>query len=119
MHPEIANPDYKEDKELYRYDNIGAVGFDLWQVKSGSIFDNVIVTDSVEKAEEFSKETWAATTTAEKAAKEALEAAEKKAEEEKRAAEEEKKGEGEGEQEEEAAEDVEAEQDEALEKDEL
>lgn len=115
IHPEIPNPDYKEDANLYRYDNIGAVGFDLWQVKSGSIFDNIIVTDSVEKAEEFSKETWGATKNAEKAAKDALDAEEKKAEEEKKAAEEAAKNDGE----EEAAEDLDAEQDDTLEKDEL
>jgi len=115
IHPEIPNPDYKEDANLYRYDNIGAVGFDLWQVKSGSIFDNIIVTDSVEKAEEFSKETWEATKDAEKAAKDVLDAEEKKAEEEKKAAEDAAKSDGE----EEAAEDLDAEQDDTLEKDEL
>jgi len=34
IHPQIDNPDYKPDEYLYRYTNIGAVGFDLWQVKS-------------------------------------------------------------------------------------
>lgn len=115
IHPEIPNPDYKEDANLYRYDNIGAVGFDLWQVKSGSIFDNIIVTDSVEKAEEFSKQTWEATKDAEKAAKDALDAEEKKAEEEKKAAEEAAKADAD----EETAEDLDAEQDDTLEKDEL
>ena len=28
-----------------------AVGFELWQVKSGSVFDNILVTDSIEDAE--------------------------------------------------------------------
>jgi hypothetical protein len=40
VHPEIANPDFVEDKNLYLHKNIGAVGFDLWQVKAGTIFDN-------------------------------------------------------------------------------
>ena len=32
MHPEIDNPEYVEDKELYKYSDIGSIGFDLWQV---------------------------------------------------------------------------------------
>lgn len=31
------------------------------QVKSGTIFDNLLITDDVEEAEEFGKETWGAT----------------------------------------------------------
>jgi calreticulin len=33
VHPEIDNPDYAPDAELYKYDDIGAIGFDLWQVQ--------------------------------------------------------------------------------------
>jgi len=32
VHPEIENPEYQPDENLYRYTDIGAVGFDLWQV---------------------------------------------------------------------------------------
>ena len=32
IHPEIDNPDYVPDENLYKYENIGALGFDLWQV---------------------------------------------------------------------------------------
>ena len=32
VHPEIDNPDYAPDSELYKFDDIGAIGFDLWQV---------------------------------------------------------------------------------------
>ena len=32
IHPEIDNPDYAPDPELYKYDDFGAIGFDLWQV---------------------------------------------------------------------------------------
>ena len=50
------------------------VGFELWQVKAGTIFDNIIVTDDIKEAEAF----LAATYTASKAAeKEALDAQEK------------------------------------------
>jgi len=51
VHPMVANPDYEEDDSIYHFSDIGAVGFDLWQVKAGSIFDNILVTDSVEEAE--------------------------------------------------------------------
>jgi calreticulin len=88
VHPKIDNPDYKPDSMLYRYSDIGAVGFDLWQVKAGTIFDNILVTDNAEYAAEVGKETWGATQEPEKAAFEKIAAAEKEAEEEKRKAEE-------------------------------
>lgn len=88
VHPKIDNPDYKPDSMLYRYSDIGAVGFDLWQVKAGTIFDNILVTDDAEYAAEVGKETWGATQEPEKAAFEKIAAAEKEAEEEKRKAEE-------------------------------
>jgi len=84
VHPEITNPAYKEDPLLYRYSDIGAVGFDLWQVKSGTIFDNILVTDSEEYAEQFAKETWAANKDAEKKMKDEQDEIERKKEEEKR-----------------------------------
>ncbi len=56
VHPEIDNPDYKPDENLYLYNDIGAIGFDLWQVKSGTIFDNVLITNSEPYAEEFGRE---------------------------------------------------------------
>ncbi|KAG0308881.1 hypothetical protein BGZ98_006379 [Dissophora globulifera] len=49
---EIANPDFKEDSELAHY-KIGGLGLDLWQVKGGSIFDDVIVTSDAEVADKF------------------------------------------------------------------
>jgi calreticulin len=61
IHPDIDNPAYKPDSYLYRYSDIGAVGFDLWQVKSGTIFDNILVTDDEKFAEERGKETWGQT----------------------------------------------------------
>merc|ERR1712196_284480 len=44
--PDIDNPDFVDDPELYAVvkDN-GLVGFELWQVKAGSIFDNILVCD--------------------------------------------------------------------------
>merc|ERR1711957_9617 len=34
------------------------VGFELWQVSAGTIFDNIIVTDSVEEAQAFAEDTY-------------------------------------------------------------
>jgi calreticulin len=66
VHPEIANPDYVEDKEVYAFSNLGAVGIELWQVKAGSLFDNIIVTDNVSEAESFLAETFTKNKDAEK-----------------------------------------------------
>merc|ERR1712007_408164 len=51
----IANPEYEDDDSLYRYDGFGFIGFDLWQVKGGTIFDNVIITDDKAEADGFAK----------------------------------------------------------------
>jgi len=58
VHPEIPNPEYKENNELYAYDDIGSVGIDIWQVKSGTIFDNIFISDSVSEAESFLADTY-------------------------------------------------------------
>merc|ERR1712072_273523 len=55
--PEIDNPDYKEVTGVASYDAIGGIGIELWQVKAGTVFDNIIVTDSLEDADAFVKET--------------------------------------------------------------
>lgn len=60
VHPMIDNPDYEADDTLYLYKDIGGVGIELWQVKSGTIFDNILVTDSVEEAEEHAATYWKA-----------------------------------------------------------
>merc|ERR1712061_891638 len=51
----IANPEYADDDLVYKYDDFGFIGFDLWQVKGGTIFDNVIITDDVAEADAFVK----------------------------------------------------------------
>lgn len=38
------------DPNLYLYDDIGAIGIELWQVNSNTIYDNIIITDSIEEA---------------------------------------------------------------------
>lgn len=82
VHPMIANPDYKTDAELYVMPKIKYVGIDLWQVKSGSIFDNIIVTDSEEEAAEWAKK-FEARKAPEKAMHEKIQEEERKAAEEK------------------------------------
>merc|ERR1712151_514633 len=51
----IANPEYQDDDSVYKYADFGFIGFDLWQVKGGTIFDNVIVCDDVAEADAFTK----------------------------------------------------------------
>ncbi|CAH8657644.1 unnamed protein product [Schistosoma rodhaini] len=55
---QIDNPEYKHDPELYVLNDIGYVGFDLWQVDSGSIFDNILITDSPDFAKEEGERLW-------------------------------------------------------------
>merc|ERR1719291_1175190 len=51
----IANPEYVDDDSVYSYADFGFLGFDLWQVKGNTIFDNVIVTDDKAEADAFAK----------------------------------------------------------------
>merc|ERR1711990_840760 len=64
----IANPEYVDDDAVYKYDDFGFIGFDLWQVKGGTIFDNVIITDDVAEADVFAKK-WKDLSEVEKAKK--------------------------------------------------
>ena len=106
VHPLIDNPDYQPDPNLAVYDNIGAVGFDLWQVKSGSIFDNIIITDNLDEAKAFYEETTGKTITKEIDRRKTAQEAEAKrlAEEEKKREDEAKAAADEDEDEEEAEE---------------
>merc|ERR1712149_58528 len=87
--PMIDNPEYNAEdaKALGKYDEICKIGFDLWQVKSGTIFDNVLITDDIAEAKRIGDETWGATKDPEKAMKDGQDEEEKaKAEEEAKAA---------------------------------
>jgi len=57
VHPKIANPDYKEDPEIYAFESNKFIGIEIWQVKSGTIFDNILVTDDVDVAKEWAEKT--------------------------------------------------------------
>merc|ERR1712217_327238 len=64
----IANPEYEDDDNVYKYADFGFIGFDLWRVKGGTIFDNVIVCDDVAEADAFSAK-WKALSQVEKEGK--------------------------------------------------
>merc|ERR1712137_903071 len=64
----IPNPEYVDDDSIYSYSDFGFIGFDLWQVKGGTIFDNVIITDDVAEADAFTKK-WKALSEVEQAKK--------------------------------------------------
>ncbi len=60
VHPKIPNPAYKYDEKMHAVcaDGCSHVGFELWQVTAGTIFDDIIVTDSLEEAQKFAEETF-------------------------------------------------------------
>merc|ERR1712061_785669 len=51
----IANPEYEDDDALYKFDDFSFIGFDLWQVKGGTIFGNIIIIDDKSEADAFAK----------------------------------------------------------------
>jgi calreticulin len=59
-HPMIENPEYKYDENMYKVckDGCTHVGFEIWQVLTGTLFDDIIVTDSVEEAKEYAEKTF-------------------------------------------------------------
>merc|ERR1711865_1186698 len=82
----IDNPEYVDDDKVYSFDSFGFIGFDLWQVKSETIFDNIIITDDVAEADAFSAK-WKALNEVETAAQKAEEDAKKAEDEAKKATE--------------------------------
>jgi len=66
---QIPNPKYEADSNLYQLRKpLEHVGIDVWQVKAGSIFDNIIIGDNLAEVNEIIDKTWKATKDAEKAA---------------------------------------------------
>merc|ERR1719343_1196345 len=59
-HPMIDNPEYKYDDNMHKVckDGCTHVGIEIWQVLTGTLFDDIIITDSLEEAEEYAKETY-------------------------------------------------------------
>jgi calreticulin len=105
---DIPNPEYEGDDSLHVFNDLKYVGFELWQVKAGSIFDNIMVTDDIAAAKAATEEVLALVPAekamfeaAEELAKAEAEEAAKAAEEERKALEEEEDDEEEEEAEEE------------------
>merc|ERR1712196_450118 len=85
----IDNPKYAPDSAIGTYAKFNTVGIDVWQVKSGTIFDDILVTDDVEYAKAHGEKTWKAKKDGEKAAKDKADEEKRKADEAKRKADEE------------------------------
>eukprot|EP00976_Prorocentrum_cordatum_P069251 1179467-Prorocentrum_minimum.AAC.6 len=103
--PLIDNPEYEADENLHIFPDTKFVGFELWQpvyppwcqayelgaeagelsnscsvlanVKAGTIFDNILVTDDAEYARQFAEDTWGASKEGEGKMKEAADAIQK------------------------------------------
>jgi len=76
---QIANKDYEEGVQLAAYDS-AMVGFELWIVNNGTIFDNILVTDDLAYAKEQAEKLWRPTSKGEKEKKEAWDKENKPAE---------------------------------------
>jgi calreticulin len=72
---QLDNPDFVKD--VYGFDDIGSVGFELWTVNAGSIFDNIFVADNLDAAFKHADEHWAKIKEGEKDALEAYDKANK------------------------------------------
>ncbi|KAJ2650316.1 hypothetical protein IWW40_002493 [Coemansia sp. RSA 1250] len=114
--PLIDNPDYEEDEDLAVF-NIGYIGLDIWTVKSGTIFDNILITDDIDYASQFGNSTWADYVEKEVEAKKVVDDAEAKKLEEERKAKQEEEEKAKAKEAEAKADDAEADEDE-LEEDE-
>merc|ERR1719419_346854 len=81
-HPEIDNPDYVSVPNVYKRGDLEYVAMEIWQVKAGTIFDNILVTDDEAIAKE-KRDAILEAVKGEKEAKEAWDESQKPAEEEK------------------------------------
>merc|ERR1719152_663904 len=76
VHPMIPNKAYAPETYA-QFKGLTTLGFELWVVNSGSIFDNILVTDDVEYAKKFAAETFEKISSGEKEAKDAFKDANK------------------------------------------
>ncbi|XP_028547917.1 calreticulin-3-like isoform X2 [Dendrobium catenatum] len=72
--PWIDNPEFEDDPDLYVLKPVKYVAIEVWQVKAGSVFDNILLCDDPEYAKQVVEEIWTKNREAEK---EAFEEAEK------------------------------------------
>ena len=54
----IPNPDYYHDPEPFKMTAIGAVGIELWSMSDDIYFDNILITDKIEIADNWAKDTF-------------------------------------------------------------
>ncbi|KAH6770331.1 calreticulin 3 [Perilla frutescens var. hirtella] len=54
--PWIDNPEFEDDPDLYVLKPIKYVGIEVWQVKAGSVFDNILICDDPQYAKEVVNE---------------------------------------------------------------
>merc|ERR1712037_599370 len=66
---QIANKDFEEGVQLAAYDS-AYIGYELWIVNNGTIFDNILVTDDIEYAKAQGEKLWKPTKEGEKDVKE-------------------------------------------------
>ena len=66
---QIKNDKYEEGVQLAAYDS-SYIGFELWVVNNGTIFDNILVTDDIEYAKAQGEKLWRPTSKDEKEKKE-------------------------------------------------
>merc|ERR1712146_65096 len=66
---QIDNPKFEKDVQLAAYDSM-YVGYELWIVNNGTIFDNILVTDDIEYAKAQGEKLWRPTSKGEKEVKE-------------------------------------------------
>lgn len=58
---QIPNPEWFEEANTFAaLDGISAVAYELWTTQGGYTFDNVLITDSEQAAEEMAAATWSA-----------------------------------------------------------
>merc|ERR1711957_654229 len=78
---QIANKDYVKGEQLAAFD-AKYIGYGLWIVNNGTIFDNILVTDDIDYAKAQGEKLWRPTSKGEKEVKEAWDKENKPAEEE-------------------------------------
>jgi len=55
---QIENPNYFYDESPYILPTIDSVGIDIWTMNSGIVFDNIVISNDIAKAEEFAERTF-------------------------------------------------------------
>jgi len=55
VHPMVPNPEFKDDDTLYAFADNKFVGIEVWQVKAGTIFENILITDDRAEADKWAE----------------------------------------------------------------